>query len=72
VDDELSAHQLEAVSVLERRQVRCPGASIPALLRSAGAAWHLAGHLRLESWQGVERVQLLIDDAAPAGQAAPG
>jgi single-stranded-DNA-specific exonuclease len=44
----------------------------PALLRSAGAAWHLAGHLRLESWQGVERVQLLIDDAAPAGQAAPG
>ena len=44
---------------------------IVALLRAGGAAWHLAGHLRLESWQGSERVQLLIDDAAPAGQGGP-
>jgi single-stranded-DNA-specific exonuclease len=29
---------------------------------------HLAGHLRLDEWQGEERVQLCIDDAAPAGK----
>ncbi len=28
---------------------------------------HLAGHLRLDEWQGVERVQLQIDDAAEVG-----
>jgi single-stranded-DNA-specific exonuclease len=27
---------------------------------------HLAGHLRLDSWQGQEKVQLTIEDAAPA------
>jgi len=47
------------------------GALGPALLKAGGAAWHLAGHLRLETWQGSERVQLLIDDAAPAGQGSP-
>ncbi|MBI1774246.1 MAG: single-stranded-DNA-specific exonuclease RecJ [Proteobacteria bacterium] len=39
----------------------------PALLKSRGAALHLAGHLRLDEWQGRREVQLLIDDAAVAG-----
>lgn len=38
-----------------------------ALLASAGAPLHLAGHLRLDTWQGRSQVQLVIDDAAPAG-----
>ncbi|HEU0117453.1 MAG TPA: single-stranded-DNA-specific exonuclease RecJ [Alphaproteobacteria bacterium] len=35
-----------------------------ALLESKGSNYHLAGHLRLDEWQGVERVQLHISDAA--------
>lgn len=38
----------------------------PALLRSQGAGFHIAGHIRADNWQGREGVQLLIDDAAPA------
>jgi single-stranded-DNA-specific exonuclease len=37
-----------------------------ALLASQGAGFHIAGHLRADSWQGQTSVQLLIDDAAPA------
>ncbi len=37
-----------------------------ALLGSAGASFHVAGHLRLDRWQGQERVQLVIEDVAPA------
>ena len=37
-----------------------------ALLSSQGAGFHLAGHLRADSWQGRDEVQLLIDDAAVA------
>jgi single-stranded-DNA-specific exonuclease len=37
-----------------------------ALLQSGGAAFHLAGHLRADEWQDVKRVQLCIDDGAPA------
>jgi single-stranded-DNA-specific exonuclease len=37
-----------------------------ALLTPGGPALHLAGHLRLDRWQGREEVQLSIDDAAPA------
>jgi single-stranded-DNA-specific exonuclease len=37
-----------------------------ALLMPGGSALHLAGHLRIDRWQGREEVQLLIDDAAPA------
>ena len=37
-----------------------------ALLQTGGATLHIAGHLRLDSWQGRTGVQLLIDDAAPA------
>ena len=37
-----------------------------ALLSSQGAGFHLAGHLRADSWQGQTSVQLLIDDAAVA------
>ena len=36
----------------------------PALLQSGGAPLHLAGHLRPDTWQGRNEVQLLIDDAA--------
>ncbi|MGH6975695.1 MAG: single-stranded-DNA-specific exonuclease RecJ, partial [Stellaceae bacterium] len=38
----------------------------PALLKSQGAGLHVAGHIRVDNWQGREGVQLLIDDAAPA------
>ncbi len=38
------------------------------LLQSRGTSLHLAGTLRIDRWQGREEVQLLIDDAAPAGQ----
>lgn len=37
-----------------------------ALLNGVGSRFHLAGCLRLDSWQGQDSVQLLIDDAAPA------
>jgi single-stranded-DNA-specific exonuclease len=37
-----------------------------ALLASQGAGFHVAGHLRADTWQGRDEVQLLIDDAAPA------
>jgi single-stranded-DNA-specific exonuclease len=35
-----------------------------ALMRSSGAALHLAGALRLNAWQGREEAQLVIEDAA--------
>ncbi len=38
-----------------------------ALLGAAGRALHIAGHLRADRWRGRERVQLLIEDLAPAG-----
>ncbi len=37
-----------------------------ALIAQRGAAIHLAGHLRADSWQGRAETQLLIEDAAPA------
>ncbi|MBI3707630.1 MAG: single-stranded-DNA-specific exonuclease RecJ [Proteobacteria bacterium] len=37
-----------------------------ALLDRSGASLHLAGHLRAEEWNGRTRVQLMIEDAAPA------
>ena len=37
-----------------------------ALIAARGAAIHLAGHVRANSWQGREETQLLIEDAAPA------
>ena len=36
-----------------------------ALLEHRGAPFHVAGRLRLDTWGGVVRPQLLIDDAAP-------
>jgi single-stranded-DNA-specific exonuclease len=36
------------------------------LLRTAGLPLHIAGKLRLDSWQGRDGVQLVIDDAAAA------
>ena len=38
-----------------------------ALLEARGRPLHVAGHLRADTWRGRDRVQLLIDDAAPAG-----
>jgi len=40
------------------------------LLNQASKFCHLAGHLRLDEWQGEERVQLYIDDAAACAGAA--
>lgn len=37
-----------------------------ALLNARGAGFHVAGHLRADTWQGKNGVQLLIDDAALA------
>lgn len=37
-----------------------------ALLNSGGASLHLAGTLRADEWRGERRVQLHIEDAAPA------
>jgi single-stranded-DNA-specific exonuclease len=39
-----------------------------ALLESGGAAYHVAGTLRADHWNGETRVQLCLDDAAPAAQ----
>ncbi len=36
------------------------------LAETRGAAVHLAGHLRRDTWRGGDRVQLVIEDAAPA------
>lgn len=36
------------------------------LLAGQGQSFHLAGTLRVDSWQGNDAVQLIIDDAAPA------
>jgi single-stranded-DNA-specific exonuclease len=38
-----------------------------ALLRSRGRRIHVAGRLRADDWNGRARVQLQVDDAAPAG-----
>jgi single-stranded-DNA-specific exonuclease len=35
-----------------------------ALLAGRGAALHIAGRLKLDSWQGREQVQIQIEDAA--------
>lgn len=37
-----------------------------ALLLGRGGAFHLAGTLRADTWQGTTSVQLIVDDAAPA------
>lgn len=37
-----------------------------ALLKARSLPLHIAGHLRIDRWQGSEKVQLLIDDAASA------
>ncbi|MBL4811929.1 MAG: single-stranded-DNA-specific exonuclease RecJ [Rhodobacteraceae bacterium] len=38
-----------------------------ALLNHGGARFHLVGHLETNSWRGRLRVQLRLEDAAPAG-----
>lgn len=38
----------------------------PALLAHDGAPFHVAGKLRINTWKGVESVQMIVDDAAPA------
>lgn len=37
-----------------------------ALVGHAGAAFHVAGRLQHKTWRGSRRLQLLVDDAAPA------
>lgn len=36
-----------------------------ALMNHRGAYFHLAGHLRRDTWQGAEGVQFIVEDAAP-------
>ena len=38
-----------------------------ALSNHGGARFHMAGRLEVNTWQGRQRVQLRLDDAAPAG-----
>jgi single-stranded-DNA-specific exonuclease len=38
-----------------------------ALLHSRGAPLHVAGYLRADEWNGQRRVQIQVEDAAPAG-----
>ena len=38
-----------------------------ALLKARGHRLHVAGHLRSDNWNGRSRVQLFVEDAAPAG-----
>ncbi|MSO65475.1 MAG: single-stranded-DNA-specific exonuclease RecJ [Alphaproteobacteria bacterium] len=38
-----------------------------ALLQARGSALHVAGKLRLDTWNGRRQTQLHVDDAAPAG-----
>jgi single-stranded-DNA-specific exonuclease len=45
---------------------RCVDGELGAALLRSGASLHVAGHLRVESWQGQRNVQLAIEDAAPA------
>ncbi|HSR72568.1 MAG TPA: single-stranded-DNA-specific exonuclease RecJ, partial [Kiloniellales bacterium] len=40
----------------------------PLLLRRDGRPLHVAGKLALDDWAGSERVQIIIDDAAPASR----
>jgi single-stranded-DNA-specific exonuclease len=42
------------------------------LAETRGAAIHIAGHLRRDTWRGGDAVQLSIDDAAPATPETPG
>lgn len=54
-------------SRLEAIAFRCGGTALgAALCDHAGAAFHLAGRLQAKVWQGTRRLQLLIEDAAPA------
>ena len=39
----------------------------PALAQAGGLPMHVAGKLRPDAWAGPDSVQLIIDDAAPAG-----
>ncbi len=51
---------------------RAVGAELgDGLLRGRGSLVHLAGRLRLDCWNGVDQVQLMIDDAAPAAGWSP-
>jgi single-stranded-DNA-specific exonuclease len=52
---------------LEAIAFRCQGTALGAALSNhAGTAFHLAGRLQTKVWQGNRRLQLLIEDAAPA------
>lgn len=54
-------------SRLEAIAFRCQGTALgSALSAHAGRAFHLAGRLQAKVWQGSRRLQLLVEDAAPA------
>lgn len=62
VGDSLGGGRLKGIAF------RCADTPLGQMLLGAqgGRSLHLAGRLRLDSWQGVERVQLMLDDAAYA------
>jgi single-stranded-DNA-specific exonuclease len=41
------------------------------LLKAEGLPLHVAGHLRRDTWNGRDRVELVIEDAAAAGGHSP-
>ncbi len=52
---------------LEAMAFRSRGTALgEALANHAGAAFHIAGRLQHKSWRGNRRLQLLVEDAAPA------
>ncbi len=56
---------------IEAIAFRVAGTPLGALLDGAdGSRIHVAGHLRRSAWQGRERIELMIEDAAPAERAA--
>ncbi len=59
--DPLDAARLRAIAF---RAVETPLGQF--LAETRGAAIHVAGHLRRDSWRGGDAVQLLVDDASPA------
>jgi single-stranded-DNA-specific exonuclease len=55
-------------TVLDAIAFRAVGTPLgEGLLGSRGKPVHVAGRLRLDDWNGRVRVQLEIEDAAPAG-----
>jgi single-stranded-DNA-specific exonuclease len=67
VGDALGGPQLNGIAF---RAAETPVGKL--LTEAKGRAFHLAGHLRRDTWRGGDAVQLVVDDAAPAGEIVNG